>query len=403
MSPPLPFYSVVQGLKNTPPEVVHQVLDDLRLYDILRLASHNDPSINYSIMAHPSCKKVFDDDFDNLYSVRDNFVFYRDFCRLMRFTICPSDSILALDANLLITTNSTTGYLRADDPYKKITYYFTYRLTRPLDLYRYQQEILARYARKPENLSQVWDSSQFSNIKTRWEEVQAAQERVNALRVHQLKRAAELLEANPDILKRGSDPEQKRRPNMQHILTHMHAAADRISGSLLIRDHNSSACYFKYMLFPVVPFDTALDFVAETLEKRVLRSQRKQSDAMEIEGPNDDAKAICDELSSIRSQVDTLINYSTEKPDTRDTESESQPESKAPIWTLQTPSLIASTEGTDQSTKLESQKPCFVHRQGFRQPGNKKCGQFKAWEPHDERELEWLEAFVEVYRYFNQG
>lgn len=40
------------------------------------------------------------------------------------------------------------------------------------------------------------------------------------------------------------------------------------------------------------------------------------------------------------------------------------------------------------------------HRDMLRLPQNSWTAQYAQWLPHDEREIEWLEAFVEVYRYF---
>lgn len=404
MHPP-PFYSSVQKLKDTPPEIVHYVLDDLRLCDILKLASCNEKSLDYSIMSHPVCRKVFHDNFENLYSVREIFRFHQDVCRALRRPQAPSDSILSLGILSLPNAQKTLeryGDRHSEDEnsladYKVISRYILTRLENMLSIRPLQYAVLVPYAKQPENLYSHLYNASFSNLKVFWEEFQAMQKEANSLRTSQLRRAANLLEANPDILKQRNDPGQERRPNLQHILNRMNAAADRYSRLLISRDINHGSSYFRYLRFPVVPFDAALDFVAEMLvKKHGLTAQFKQLDLEESDKSKD--------LSPISNHVNTLLNGTKVKelPENEDSQPESESERKAPFWTLHAPSLTVSTDGSNSDAQSKPQKPFFTHIEGARQPETRPNTQlFMAWLPYHERELQWLEAFVQVYRYYD--
>ncbi|KAK2762737.1 hypothetical protein FQN54_000911 [Arachnomyces sp. PD_36] len=364
-------------------------------------------------MSHSVCGKVFEQNFENLAFVRDVFRFYQDFCYSMRLALPGSD---VLEARMNSFPKIYFGpfpnwnrVLPEGVPYnnhRTIVQRLGIRVSRYLSLTRYHQETLGRYADKPEHLSKVWDHSKWSNIKARWEEIQTVQARMNAGRVEQLKQAADLLEANPDILKQSNDPAQKRRPNIPHQTNRMNATLDLISRSLIIRDPNPGASYFRYLRFPVVPFDDALNEVAEALVMRGWCGQQDQS-TMKESKDSDDAKAENNDVASIRSHVETLINgagslhiYSPQEPGSLP---EAQPDNEAPGWTLRVPSLTRTIDGVDQSVEMDSPKPRFEHKQGFRQPERPCRTQVRAWAPHDEKELEWLKAFVEVYRFLERG
>lgn len=394
------------GLKDIPPEIVHHVLNELRVFDILNLANCKEPSINHSILSHRVCGKVFHYDFEKLNSASDIVRFYADVCRSLRLRQPTTDFFLGLD---ILNLPTSLKRLRGGDwnkveyppvDHNTITEHIISRLDQSLNIKPWQREILAIY--EPKNLPLMCDQSPFGDIKSRWEKIHASQKKINALKSDQLKRAAKLLQANPDILKRSTDSGQKRRPNLQHQISRMNATADKFSRLLLIRDGNHGGSYFRYKQFPVVPFDAPLDFVAESLEKHVMSSQLKHHASADGSDLNY-AETAHEILSPILHHVKTLIGETIHKdsPGKAETPLEFEPERKAPAWVFRTPSFDVPIGDADERTQSGLQKPCFVHEQGLRQPDKPWNSQSMAWEPYDERELEWLEAFVEVYHYFD--
>lgn len=250
---------IVQGLAGIPPEIAHQILDDLTLSDILKLACYDIPYINDCIMSHPACGKFFANSSEAFILTRDYFRLYRELQVIRCEKTVPLDSFLAASLSW------------ASFDCREVQRWMHTRIFRTLDLTRDQVDLLCPYA-PPQSgpLTMVWDSSTLSALQNRREIIRSAQADLNRIKSHQLERAASLLEENPDILQMATDPDQIRRSNTAHTVSRLRRTASRVACQDVLADTMKGIEYFRNAFFPVVPFNHALGFVVRMLQRYLL-------------------------------------------------------------------------------------------------------------------------------------
>ncbi|OGM42811.1 hypothetical protein ABOM_009022 [Aspergillus bombycis] len=242
MAPKIPLHKVVASLNTLPRELAHQILNDIRMWDILRLICHNNAHINTDILTHPTLGRLFHHETKILDEVRTSADLYRTICTAYSLTAAPLTSPLALNAQAF------------PSDYKEITNYMHHRIIDELYLEPWKAEVLSRYAPLPA----VWEKGSIAGVTAVWNTIQSAQQKVNMRKARQLRTAADLLEANPDVLKKMIDPSQTPRKNIPHIVQRLRGAERRVARqSLLRRDMLAGMSWFMYGHFPLVPFDRA--------------------------------------------------------------------------------------------------------------------------------------------------
>ncbi|KAL2008615.1 hypothetical protein VTN00DRAFT_6809 [Thermoascus crustaceus] len=374
--------AIVRGLTGVPPEVAHQVLDDLTLNAILKLACYDVPYINDCIMSHPACGKFFAHSLQKFFLMRDYFKLYRElYLRIRRWPTYPLDRYLP--ANL--------SWAKFDYEEVRVTLHTC--IFRVLGMTEDLLDILRQYAPPQQRglLATVWDSSTLPALQNRRDAIRSAQAELKRIKSPQLERAASLLEENPDILHRATDPEQNQRQNTAHVVSRLRRAAERVARQDILKGTMKGMEYFRNAFFPVVPFNHALGFVVRMLQKYPAPSSLPGSEGESTE--------------SLKTDINTIIQgmpYIYLSP-IRELE---QP---APCSTTTEPHAVRRTWYTPYSVPpydrdLDSNKPVFGGDRYTpawyveRYP----VAPLKKYQPHDGRELEWLEAFVRVYRYMER-
>ncbi|KAE8392462.1 hypothetical protein BDV23DRAFT_192579 [Aspergillus alliaceus] len=356
---------IVQCLSPLPRELAHQILSDIRIWDILRLLIHNNPNVTTDILTHPHLRKVLPEDPQALNSFIQTATLYRDVCAAHHLQPAPLSSPLA----------KNTQAWKSD--YKDLTNYMHSRIFLELRLDGWKHEILSRHTPPESPFPEVWDYSTISNMQTRWNTIQAAQATLNQRRAMQLRHAADLLEANPDILKKTRDPSQTPRKNPGHVVQLFRRLAERGTNRSLLRgDQLRGLSYFFYAFFPVMPFDEALGVVVNGLEGVGVGigelfadegSECVQKVKLEVEGEIEEAIWVV--MEGLR-------------------------------WVYR-----AEDEAGKRVKRVERLEggTVFVHPMGPEDAwADSREGLAWQYEVHDEREARWLEAFVKIYRYFER-
>jgi hypothetical protein len=57
---PGPLPAIAKRLAATPPEIVCEILNDVRIWDVLRLICYNDPAINNSVLLNRWWGDIFE-------------------------------------------------------------------------------------------------------------------------------------------------------------------------------------------------------------------------------------------------------------------------------------------------------------------------------------------------------
>jgi hypothetical protein len=263
---------------------------------------------------------------------------------------------------------------------------------------------LNRYATEQSSdpgLSEVWDYSTIGALEERWNSMKEARKNLGHKSIAQLHWAADMLQSNPDILKKTLDPGQQPRRNIAHVVQRMKASADKFKK--VHRLYYAGSEFLLYEFFPIIPFDWALDELIDMLVKHQLATESPDGEAEVPETkPGDGLAHPIEHPTSIKRSVQILI---IGMPYFYSSFPQSLPHAKQPLITNKK-NRIFRTANTPWSGKpfifpdLNLETPCFTpHNSGVR-AAFRRDEQFQLYEPHDGREEEWLEAFVSLYRYF---
>ncbi|KAI9929311.1 hypothetical protein AWENTII_009023 [Aspergillus wentii] len=362
MSLPLP--SVAHKLLLLPLEIAHQVLDNVRLWDILRLACHDIEYINTCLMSHLIARQLIGDDTQSYKQTQEAAGLYWEMCRMMRlYPAPPARWPLATIYMLHLDVTKVHDWLHKE----------TKALLWMPD---WKRNILTRHATDVPGLTQ----SDALPLQRRWTAVKSSQHNLNDSKASQLRRVASLLEDNPDILKRTLDPEQIQRPNTAHVVSRFRYTANKIEKSWVHRHQGGSLEGFRHPFLPVIPFDAALQFVVRMLPKHGFVRDGAIPKDMASGHPPDVVSAV----ETILQGMDYLYLPSP--------------------WFFSRVSEIHRTVDTPASGVPKEE---CIHNPRFGierfmdiyTPGE---AYVKGFEPHDQREMVWLEAFVAVYRYLEQ-
>ncbi|KAE8140276.1 hypothetical protein BDV38DRAFT_28158 [Aspergillus pseudotamarii] len=349
---------IITSFATLPREVAHQILNDIRIWDILRLICYNDAHINTDILTHPSLGRIVHYDAEILEEVRKTADLYRTVCTAHNLTAAPLSSPLALN----------TQTFQSD--YKEITNYMHHRIIEELYLESWQRAVLAHYTALPA----VWDSSTIHGLEARWTAIQDAQMKLNTRKASQLRKAADLLETNSDIVKKMIDPSQTRRKNIPHIVQRLRRTEKQMQWQSLLRGGRlKGMSWFAYELFAVVPFDRALGVVLRGLEGVGVKYELAAEEKVDSERLMRETQGLGEVGGVVRVVVEGLQFVYDGKQAGR------------------LPRIAREEEGDSFY---------FIPRGPVDAWNYAGEGLARMYEAHDDREIAWLEAFVVVYRYF---
>ncbi|KAL2842541.1 hypothetical protein BJY01DRAFT_216432 [Aspergillus pseudoustus] len=384
----VPFQTICQELAKLPVELAHQIICDLKVWDVLKLLWYDDPRVNAVVLSHRGCRNLLGEDEETFSQTQQSVMSYFGMYIQAGLPLKPpQDGQLSWGLDILLAH-------KADEPARAI---IMKELKEPIWSLLHTQIYamnLERYVDRsvfPHGIPRLYTCNTVQDLEELMDAVLHAKKTLFKQTSDQLYWAASLLEQNPDILKRTLDPEQKRRPNTAHIVSRMRYTANRFKKCDLKRFISSE--YFGFYFFPVIPFDTALAELLRWTEKYGITADNSRMD----DGNHRKHAHPPSIKKHANIVVDGIPYFFTDFPpgELEKTKRSVTNDKGEVLRTVHSPLSDQYGPETDSVT----QDPFFtVHRIAshleFKIPVSN-----QAREPNDEREQAWLASFVVLYRY----
>lgn len=369
------FDKIIQNLAKIPAELASEIINDLSVWDVMKLLVANDPRVNTLLLAHKECK-FLGNDAETQTKTREQIKIYLDLETNIPMLHYRPDEINWMYTTLIRYINHRCRWRDWPD------------LTSSMHVYVYEalhnwpKLDLNRYTLVPIPAIDVFSTpEQFTE---RGQALQLAKTNLEDQCTSQLQRAATLLENNPNILKRTLDPEQKRRPNTEHIVSRLRSDATRF-----FRAHKSypfaNMEFFRYEFFPLIPFDGALVKLLDWMEDFEIETADQLCDP--------ESRHPASILKTARVVMDGMpVFYDSLPVDRDETARRVTTNEKGEI--LRTVKTPWSQEPT--SWLQEVDMPSFTpHKLGRTAMYRRNAG----LKPFDKEEEQWLVSFIDLYRY----
>ncbi|PGH05185.1 hypothetical protein GX51_03084 [Blastomyces parvus] len=413
-----PIARLVQTMSTIPPELVHQILDDLTIYYILLLASHNNPSLDDRIYSYLEYRKLIEGQHDFL-SLKEYFELYSEIHTFLELQKCPTTSPLATSLSpQKVSPQALNKYM-----HKKI---FT-----QLRFFVPFLSVFQPFVERRLNIVTSYAAS--SELRVYWQDIKMAQEHLSSTKAAQLRRIADILEAYPVLVYQASDTRKAPVANVNHLVRRFRTEAEKSSRKIALRVHQysvrglPSAWLFWPNLVPIVPLDRALKLFIKGM-REYPPSPDDLASASNLPriggGIEDKMKSLhLDSEKYVKPQLPPLSPFSTS----------SAPKAEQPYHKYPTPILkdiciaIEGFEYVYMPPAVWSISPAVnVSRTQYippssaaKQHSGRGFGLLDSYQdsldtsiisrlkrikgtPHDEREFEWLEAFLRCCRYLEQ-
>lgn len=365
---------LVESLAQLPTELALEIINDLRLWDVIKLMLRDNPRINSYLLAHGRCRALLGHDAETLTKTREQIRDHLEFAAKRNLNLC-----MLHDAFYARSLSNSLDKPVAD---WQVIYSVHWRvfLKIPVSF----DGLLRPYAKSPDALTKLTIFSSLEEYKQYWDTMADAKSVLDRKCSDQLSLAATLLEENPDILKRTTDPDQKRRPNTQHVVSRMRQVAGIIQRRKA-QDFRRVE-YFRYDFFPIIPFDRALEYLLYMIEKH------RMSASDQIPAGSQHPPAMANLAQAV---VDGMAYFYPPRPAKRLT-----------FCPINNKGDVLRTMNTPWSIKPEDKvrwghvdAVMFTPSMDTHLPAWYRVREFDAHEPHSAREEVWVKAFVELYRY----
>ncbi|KAJ5993721.1 hypothetical protein N7451_009445 [Penicillium sp. IBT 35674x] len=369
------FDKIIQNLAKIPAELAFEIINDLSVWDVMKLLVANDTQVNALLLAHKECK-FLGNDAETQAKTRERIKIYLDLETNIPMLHYRPDHMGWMYTTLIRHINHWARWKNWPDLTSSMHVYIHETL------HNWPKLDLNRYAVIPIPANDVFSSlEQFTE---RGQALQLAKTNFEDQCTSQLQRAATLLEDNPDILKKTLDPEQKRRPNTAHIVSQLRSDATRF-----FRPHKrhpfANIEFFRYEFFPLIPFDEALVKLLDWMKEFEIGADDQLCNPESRHPPSI--------LEAARVVIDGMpVFYDSIPVDRAETARRVATNEKGEfLRTVKTP---WSQEPT--SWLQEVYMPSFTpHKLGRTAMYRRNAG----LKPHDKEEEQWLVSFIDLYRY----
>ena len=381
--------SIVRNIAAIPTELAHHIIDDLRVCDILKLLCYDNDRVDACLLSHPVCRGMFGPDPETFAKSKFAAHFYKDIFAAVGKAFVPKDWFGAsyLGVNILCFNSYQYGYILSN---------MKERIRDELNIHWCKTDLTRfgapNYSDQSGYLKRDYS---FEQLKECWHNIQKAQANLFQLKASELRWTADMLEANPDILKRTLDPAQEVRPNTVHIVSRFRHTADAIMRTPAVFVGSE---HFRYDFLNIVPFDSALHQLLQMMQKHGITEgdQLVASKTVASTGAGSHPSSI---INSVRIVIDGMPKFYISPPETAAQKAEFAWRNAANkdgdlLRTANTPW----SEPCGASERVSLEGPYFTM---FKYGSNTSYLRPEAlhWDPHHEMEKEWLASFVEVYRY----
>ncbi|KAF7508941.1 hypothetical protein GJ744_008497 [Endocarpon pusillum] len=411
-----------------PRELVHMVLGQLPLVKILQILSHKNQYLDECVFGQLEWQFFFSSPAD-ISHVRDLFILYCEIRRFTRKPLTANFSELGHGHTRLVRWSRTSSY-SAEDLKRKLIQQIRGELTfNPVDeallhtwfrsdypahgtesSLRTRCHWVREASPKDGDLPKLKPTTNYpahadnSHLWARWDWVKEAKLKLNATKARQLVIAADLMSRFPEklMLKKPRDPLQGQRTNLAHIEDGFRRRAEKISRDRRIQHQFVRGCCPGVDNIELVPYDRCLWTFLESLERHppmnVDLGFRNTPQNMPL---SEEAGQVVDSRSQVAGPGDELCGP-FRYPEDIATSIEVVMDGLMYVYTgsplLVVPRIQWSPTSACGSSSGEWKPRFFINKEPHSNclPGNLHRCPVRKIMPYDEREYEWLEAFLKV-------
>ncbi|KAF8243645.1 hypothetical protein K440DRAFT_611848 [Wilcoxina mikolae CBS 423.85] len=258
--------AVARRLKNLPPELVHQVISDLELPDILELiCTHDIPYIEQCISSHINYGTLLSP--TNLPVLKQYFTLHLDLSCQRRRSSTPQIDFI----NRGITYPDLLTNVQA-------------AIVSDLMIYEEYLPALNEFSTSYIPHAAYWDMSSCEALRNLWERLAAAEEKMNAAKSAQLTRLVGLLVAHPGMLRQCYDNSQEQRSKSyeRHCISYLEFLVKDMLKPQVLSGKFVARALFRRHRFPWVPYDKYLRMFLGVLKRYPLKEDiEKTLEALE--------------------------------------------------------------------------------------------------------------------------
>ncbi|KDR82576.1 hypothetical protein GALMADRAFT_134169 [Galerina marginata CBS 339.88] len=254
--PQLRYHVIAHQLTKVPPELVHEIINDLPIVKILELISnHKIPYIEQCVCTQIYLKEIFSPSF--LAEVKSYFVLYLRIRRLdSRF---PHPILPRLE-------HDAYTFLKISPPVN-IVAILKAAIIKHLEKYEHLFPLLRVYA--PESIPEkaFWVTDSASDLQQIFENIDAAEMKLNSLKADQLRRMACLIQKYPMTMKTRENTSQEVRRNEQHLVDRLLYLSNHMKNGQILQNRFVGVSVFSKGRPFLVPYDRLLRLFLKTIDK----------------------------------------------------------------------------------------------------------------------------------------
>ncbi|QSZ37674.1 hypothetical protein DSL72_008773 [Monilinia vaccinii-corymbosi] len=389
---------VVRNLQKLPREIVHQVLNDLPVIKVLSILSWKIVFLDQCVMSHIYYGRIFSSQ-DGISMALKHYTLYREICWFHRWP--PADTGAASNF-----ASSGQSLSMEWGPLDLIIATMRRTIRAGLDIEFYDLDLLGKHARNPRPSTtnmRAEGAEQPLNLHScwiYWNWIKESKRELNEIKSKQLRSSARLVEKYPRVLKRPLDPSQGApRPNTTHLVANLEAHAMRSLRDRNLYHHwHNNWCIPGTHMVELVPYDRYLWLLLETLDKHPFedRANELEDGLAKVSLQNQEQGINPGHIARPPVSGDALntFQYPEEVADGLETVL------RGLMYIYTEPPLVVPRirwpPETNESSP-EKRPKFFVGRRGHENTPQieHRCVN-KHIKPHDQREYEWLAAFLKV-------
>ncbi|TFK66781.1 hypothetical protein BDN72DRAFT_771551 [Pluteus cervinus] len=260
------YHGVSTRLKTLPSSLVHTILSDLTILQILEILTvHSHPSLDTSVSTHPQIQPLLHPSSNHFINIKQTFHLYFDIIKSKRKPEHPDIPTLKKDAR-------TLGMVPAWGAHRQVNVLSEIQnaLIKELEVFVQYFDILNSYTPSGDPIEDrdLWDLDDIPSLRILWTNIHSSEIALNTKKASQLTRIADLVSQNPLLLLPSTSDTQAPHPNALHRVEMFRQAATRMLKPQLHCSRIMSTHIFGGTgRLPIVPYDRTLKVLLKVFKK----------------------------------------------------------------------------------------------------------------------------------------
>jgi hypothetical protein len=391
-----PLSGPFTNLSKLPREIVYQILANLDIVQILKILSHNHGYLNSCILSStkyqpllihygprfPGLSNPGASSISNLATTTKLFMLHREICHFRKKAISGSESPAGFV--LLSHHHYNKQYTRM---HIELHQNLLYQVQRTVVLDQRQVAIFLPHSTGP---YPVCATDNYDGLLSLWRWIKPAWIRMSSCKSRQLNIAADLLTEFPGkiALKRPLDPSQRGpRVNIDHVVRRLRGDAMRYTKSMKFPHKGMPKCVVGVDVIELLPYDQYLWMFLGTVEKYPPRNANLdivvQMEKLPVEKGDQTPWEYPESIQRDLKLVMDGLMY---------------------LYTGDAEFVVPRIQWPEKSKEQHDPKPTFfINKEPHRMDLPEKCHRCVArYKPYDDREYEWLRAFLKVVSWMEE-